>query len=1649
MEKNKPYLDKFFARLRRRRRLYWIWNTTKFLFWLLIFLIVAGWFLLQSPRFQNWAVQQTTTYLSKELNTDIKVERIDIDFFNKLVLEDFYVADQKGDTLLYSQELRTSLSATLISLIHKELDVDEIYLKNIEFNLRTAKGEKNHNLQFILDYLVDPTKKKKQQPDQDTVSNTLSPPDAPSGRPFILDIDAVYLTNIKFILDNQPGGTFVEAVVPNASIIVDTIDLVGQLLHIKDLELNEPLVNVVFKEKETIDKDKDKDKSDSSKGEPSLFVDRFSLTKGSFSLDDFKSEENKTFKDAIDFKHLLFPKLQMEIRDFSFDKGNIEAVIENINLEEKSGFALNKFAANRFSLTDRRIELIGLDVETPGSQLRDTLLFKYRSLDDFGNFKEKVLIDARLQDSRFAIHDLTYFVPKLKNNPFFIQNKDEIVTIDGRVSGRINNLRGRDLNIELGKSTTIQGDFSSRNLTVKGEEALNLNLTRLSTDIQTLRLLIPGFVPPRNFDKLGRINFTGRFDGFFTDFVAFGALDTDVGNARMDMRMNLRDGRDRAAYSGTLALNDFDLAKWADDDRFGKITFNSEVKQGVGLTLETVNASLVSQIQSFSFKGYNYEKVDFTGTLNKNLFDGQLNIDDENADLSFDGTINFADSLPQFNFAADIETLDLFALNLSKEKYALGGKMDIQLRDKELDRIEGTIAIRDFVLVKDSLEFSADSLFVESKLRDAKNRKLTFESDVIDFSIDGQFKIEKIPNVFTSYLANHYPQLADRFGVNPPQKKYTTQRFYYELELEDSRNLTNMFIPKLDTLKDIELVGFVDTDIDTMYIDLEARTLTYDDVVLDDIFFNLESNATEGILNAGVYHTQLKGGQDLNPLRLEAILRPDTIDFEVNATNFTTVLDNLNLPGQLTINDEYIQISFLPKDIVIYRQKWAIDPSNFLRIGKKKIETRDFKLFNSTGQYLEVRSLRDQKGIDAHIGGFDLSFIDEIWDYKNLDFNGGFIVDVQVADLFHLKDISLGISADTLLINGDDWGALRVDATMPDIKSPAQADLSITRPDINRQLIAEAYFVPDEKNKESWMQHTYQIKGDIKNYPLYIAEYWIADGVDNTRGDFDGKVRIWGGDKPQIEGEVDVRNLETTIEYLQTRYSTPSGKMIINNDFLFDASNNYIYDEEGNRAELVGGITHKNLRNMALDAAVISDKFLVLNTTKEDNPVYYGKAVMGGEVRFSGNFDYTDIDINGRSGEDSELFIPVTEERSASEIKFIELINKEDVRLNEEEQKGKSDPKGVQVSINLSFNDKAQVSMIFDEKTNDIIKGRGNGDVQLFVPRGGEDITMFGNYDITEGEYLYTLLKFINKPFKVKQGGTIRWNGSPYEAELDLQAAYTGLNTPLYNFLVEYLNDPRIQAEARNSTSVNLIMDLKGNMRQPSITFDIEFPQLINGELRSYTESKMRILRDDENELNRQVFGLMVIGSFLPAGQSTLEGSGSLIPFNTVSEWFANQLSMYLTEVLSEVFVGVEGVSAIDFDVNYNFYQLNDISINDDQLVRNGSELQLELSVLLNDRLEINVGGNIDWSSTGAGSGTSGAFLAGEFVLEYALTENRQLKVRLYGLSDQTLVSQNQRRFQYGVGLSYRKEFDTFSEFISGMKKSARKAVTLNPKNNN
>jgi len=300
------------------------------------------------------------------------------------------------------------------------------------------------------------------------------------------------------------------------------------------------------------------------------------------------------------------------------------------------------------------------------------------------------------------------------------------------------------------------------------------------------------------------------------------------------------------------------------------------------------------------------------------------------------------------------------------------------------------------------------------------------------------------------------------------------------------------------------------------------------------------------------------------------------------------------------------------------------------------------------------------------------------------------------------------------------------------------------------------------------------------------------------------------------------------------------------------------------------------------------------------------------------------------------------------------------------------------------------------------------------VDRTGE-FKMFGEFTITKGDYLFTLQNIINKRFSVKPGGTVNWSGSPYNAQVNLQAVYA-----LRATLAELMY-PDTSAMYQRRMQVECVLNMTNSLLNPDITFDIDLP---NADQSAKTDVINRIGVGNDQEMNRQVFGLLVLNKFLPREEQNLGSeTGGFFSANS-AEMLSNQLSNWLSRISN------------DFDVGVNYRPGSDIA---------SDEVEVALSTqLFNNRIIVDGNVGVANNRSAAQSGQSSSNIVGDVNIEYKITQDGRLRVRAFNRSNDfganALVANN-APFTQGVGLSFRKDFNTFSDLFKGKKKEPKKAL--------
>src|SRR5690606_16931495 len=124
--------------------------------------------------------------------------------------------------------------------------------------------------------------------------------------------------------------------------------------------------------------------------------------------------------------------------------------------------------------------------------------------------------------------------------------------------------------------------------------------------------------------------------------------------------------KQNASYKGDIALENFDIGKVMEKENIGIATLTATV-DGKSFDPEHFNTVLKSHVQEFTFNNYSYKDIEIDGNLKLPAYTGTLVSNDPNALLNFNGTLDFSNDKTTVDFKADIERLNMNALQIVKD----------------------------------------------------------------------------------------------------------------------------------------------------------------------------------------------------------------------------------------------------------------------------------------------------------------------------------------------------------------------------------------------------------------------------------------------------------------------------------------------------------------------------------------------------------------------------------------------------------------------------------------------------------------------------------------------------------------------------------------------------------------------------------------------------------------------------------------------------------------------------------------------------------------------------------------------------------------------------------------------------------------------
>ncbi len=1591
----------------------WLHKSMLWIFRFLVLFIFLNFLLflfLQIPAVQNKSTSYIIDYLQKKSGTKVELKGLQFNFFNNVELKDFSIDDLHANPLIYAKILQINFSLNPYYLFKNIIVIDELILKNTGINLHRYQGEEEQNIDLLISKMFPKSENNVQTPSK-----------------LNLRIKQVTLANVEFTDYNENSGQFISISTQAGEASVKNIDFGKKDYVFSNAKFESPIIKVQSRKpsfvktlynskKSTGQKKKGKSKA------LNLVFENFEILKGAFQLDNFIKpiDININFED-IDWAHLKLDEINMKGGNLKISDNSYSASPVKLSLKESKGFVIKDLHASFAGINNEQIRLSNLELRTTSSFLKDSIILNYESLKLLGeDFNNNVGLNIGLNKAQISVSDIAHFAPQLKKDAFMRNNFNEVLTITGQIKGRINSLKVKELEIEIPEKLYLKTEFKSNDISIPDQAMINLGIEELRTNIGFLNKAIPGLTLPRNFSKIGNLTFTGRFDGFFTDFVTYGIVKTNIGDIDLDVNMNLQAGKDKAQYKGEITLIDFDLGVWADNKKFGKLFAKLNVRNGLGFTAEKAQADLQGEIQSVEYNNYTYKNILLNGIFKKNIIDGNISGKDPNADFNFDGRIDFSKEIPTYNFLSKINNLDLKKLNLSKNPLSVSGNLNINLETKNFKSLVGTSRISKLKFVNDTgVIFFIDSIFLDAQQVGVK-KNIKIKSDIANILISGEFEIDNLHNAFLASLNNSFPRYYKDLKLPEPKTSYMPgSNFRYNIEIKNPEPFLSLLKSTIKTEGPITLVGDFNSKINEWGFDLKIPFLGFKENLFEKLNFKFNQLSDDGRLSGIIQKTSISQ-KELPEIRFDILLNSDSVRFDIKGLEIYK--SDLSMDGIISPAPLGYKIHFNNNSFNILGEDWEVNPDNMLYFEENRVSASFFNLANGNKKIL-LNNI-ENNGLEFAILGYDLINVNELLKYDKIKLSGNLQIYARLLDVYKMKNFGLIVYSDSLNLNNDYWGRLKINTSAENLKELVYVDYELEHDTIS--MYGKGFLNLNDKSNL-----TLKLSNKFKYLPLRTLEYLIGSGISATRGSVNGNFNIEGPlNNLDLSGKAKIQQAGFHLNYTNVDYTIQEANLNFTSKII-DASENYITDPLGNKAKITGGLVHDHFKNWGYNVKIESPEFLALNTSRKDNKIYFGKGIGAITMIIGGSFSRTNMYINSTTSKGSSLTIPFGNAEQTKASSFIRFVAKNVDSTNLIASQSKNNEiSGLNIDMDLSVTEDALMQIILDPNAGDYIKGYGRGNIQLSFSRTGE-FNMSGDYEIQSGEYLFTLLNLVNKPFSISRGSVVRWTGDPYEGEVNLTASYRDLYTSPYNFILEYLGaDNNAINEARNTTKVDLDLTLTGRLLSPNIKLDLDFPN-ISPVLRNYIDSKLRIIRQDQNEMNRQAMALIVTKTFIPPNNG-FQGTQYLTSINTLSELMSNQLSGYLTELFSD-FIKENGViSGIDLVVGYNVYDATTVN------PFSTSEFQLRMkNNLLKDRLSINFGGNVGTNASSTVSNQT--YFAGDIEVTYALTPDNRLKVRVYQRTEPSL--EGGRKNRSGIGISYRREFNNFSEVINELKKNVKREL--------
>ncbi len=1646
----------------------------------LLFVVLV--ILIQIPSIQNKIKDQAIQYLEGKIGTKVALQRIEIGFPKKIVVKGLYLESQQQDTLLYADNLAVDISlfkllnntielnsialdnfvahvkrdhdqrfnfdyiidafATeddpdknskpfVISLDRIDLNKifvtfddqyggNDLYLKLNRFSTRVKRFDLEQlvfNIPKIdLDGVDVRFKRSIVDPLEAVVVHKTD--SISEGKMLDLQLRDINLSHIDVEYDDAVSQLYSKVNLKTLTLQIDKLDFANRDVVIDALNVNDTKAVVRL-----LKSNKPKITPTAASETVVVYENPWNLALGELKLNglavQFDDENAAKQLRGIDYKHLKFSTLNLDLQDFQFAPNNISGAVKSAQIQEQSGLDIQEMRTY-FMYGVQTAFLKDLYLKTPQTLLQREVILMYEDADTFTDHLEDVVIDASLLDSKIGFKDILLFVPDLDKQPLFKNHPNEILTIDAQVKGPVKDLAITKFFIKGFGSTFAQISGRIKGLPDVNKAYFDLDIKDFQTTAKDLSSMVPKGTIPDNIKLPALFSVKGNFKGGISNFNTNLKLNSSYGAVSLLAQVDQR-YKNKEKYRVDAVVNNFDVGRLIKNDSVGKVSLNF-VASGQSFNPKMANATVSGHLLQAQFNGYNYKDLLLSGTMKEGAYQLQTEMNDPNIQFVLKANGQLDEKKMTLEMDGDFVKVDLLQLHLTDQPMAFKGMVTANFSDLNPDYLNGTLNVDDFALANGKDVFALNQISLVAVADDTAN-SLVLKSQLADVAVTGKYQLTQLPaalqKTFSKYFnLNQQPSPVVKTSAKKGEETIALQDQEVNLNvLIKNDPILAKFLPELKRFDNIIAEGKYASAQDYLAFSANIPNVEYGKNTVSNIGFDLKPQNETLKYSFSVDKVQTESFA-INQVLLDGTMRDNILTYDLEVKDSENEVQ-YGIAGSLETLPEYLQLQLDPESLKLNYENWEVATGNQIRIAKDGINAQDFVLSKAGSKMaLQSQTTAFDSPLVVNFIHFDIQTLTAIVK-KDVTFAKGFIegqIELRqlTKDLVFVSDVKVT----ELEVMEAKVGDLSI-AVSNELPNQYDAKVDLTGQG-NQMALQGAYYALDK---------TFKLEMKIDQLQMATVEGFSMGNISNSEGFLSGVFDITGtAAKPAVLGKfqfnevsihavplnADYKNINETIDF------TPTGIVL----HRFE-----ITDSDNNKLVIDGRVNTVNYSDFKFDLSVVTNNFKAISSTEKDNDFYYGNLYLDANLKITG--DLNKPEVIGKVAIDKNtkftVVMPQQDPSIADREGIVEFIDQRDQRLMQtvqiENKINESDLKGMDVSVDIQIDKEAELILVIDKANGDMLKLKGEAELTGGIDPSGKT-TLTGKYEFTEGSYDMSF-NFLKRKFNIQKGSSIIWTGEPTMATLDLTAIYTVKTAPI-DLLESQLSGltPMVKNTYKQKIAFQTLLKMKGELLKPEISFDITLPEdnsSVSADVLSNTKAKLEQLRLQPSEMNKQVFALLLLSRFV--GENPFESeAGGMSAESMARQSVSKILSEQLNNLAGDLIAGVE----MDFDLQ----STEDYSSGEKE---NRTDLNVGVSKrMLDDRLKVTIGSSFGLEGSERQNEQS-TNIAGDLSVEYMLSKDGRYMLRAYRKNQYQVALQGQV-VETGVGFIITMSYEHFRELFERSK---------------